>query len=107
CGNKKFAKGGNVFSRKCSKCTYNESIKSNTIFHDIKFPIEKAFQIIYLTLMSEGEVSTYDLASKLQLRQKTCWAFRKRIFEKIGKDKISKTEIHEKGWSILICDSRE
>jgi hypothetical protein len=107
CGNKKFVKGTNVFAKKCSKCTYNESIKANTIFHDIKFPIEKAFQIIYLTMMYEGKVSTYELANKLQLRQKTCWAFRKRIFEKISKEKISNKDIHEKGWSILICDVKD
>jgi two-component system, sensor histidine kinase LadS len=103
CGNEKFMKGKNVFSRKCTKCTYNESIKANTIFHDIKFPIEKAFQLIYLTLIKDG-VSTYELAEKLDLRQKTCWAFRKRILEKMEKENITNKIILEKGWSILICE---
>jgi DNA-directed RNA polymerase subunit RPC12/RpoP len=104
CGNKKFMKVKTPFSRKCTKCTYKESIKANTIFHDIKFPIEKAFQIIFLTLANDGEVSTYELATKLELRQKTCWSFRKRIFDKMKKEKMSSKDIYEKGWSIIISE---
>jgi len=102
CGNDKFSKSTSVFSRKCSKCDYIETIKANTIFHNIKFPIEKAFGLIYLTLTSEGEVSTYELAEKLKLQQKTCWSFRQKILDKIKKEHISKKDLTEKGWSILI-----
>jgi ribosomal protein L37E len=104
CGNKKYMKVKNPFNRKCTRCGYNESVKKYTIFHDIKFPIEKAFQIIYLTLITEKEVSTYDLASKLGIRQKTSWSFRKRILDKMLKEKISNKDILERGWSILICE---
>src|SRR5690606_40265608 len=36
-------------SRRCSRCGYLESVTSNTIFHGIRFPIEKAFFILYVT----------------------------------------------------------
>jgi hypothetical protein len=102
CGNSKYIKGKDLFARKCTKCRYIETIKANTIFHNVKFPIEKAFQLIYLTLTTEEEVSTYELARKLDLQQKTCWSFRQKIMLKIKEKQISKKELLEKGWSILI-----
>jgi two-component system, sensor histidine kinase LadS len=102
CGNSKYIKGKDPFARKCTKCQYIETIQANTIFHNVKFPIEKAFQLIYLTLTTEEEVSTYELARKLNLQQKTCWSFRQKIIVKIKKKQISKKELMEKGWSILI-----
>jgi hypothetical protein len=41
CGNEKYFDGVQKFSRRCTRCGYNESITSYTIFHSIKFPIEK------------------------------------------------------------------
>ncbi len=102
CGHPKFLKGKDLFARKCTKCNYIETIKANTIFHNLKFPIEKAFQLIYLTLLTEEEISTYELARLLELQQKTCWSFRQKIMDKIRKERISKKDLIEKGWSILI-----
>jgi hypothetical protein len=42
CGNEKYFDGAQKFARRCTRCGYNESITSYTIFHGIKFPIEKA-----------------------------------------------------------------
>jgi vacuolar-type H+-ATPase subunit I/STV1 len=102
CVNPKYTKGKDTFARKCTKCNYIETIKENTIFHNLKLPIEKAFQLIYLTILTEKEVSTYELADKLKLQQKTCWAFRQKILDKIKKEHISKKDLMEKGWIILI-----
>lgn len=107
CNNDKFTKSTSLFSRKCTRCDYIETIKANTIFHNVKFPIEKAFGLIYLTLSSEGEVSTYELADKLKLQQKTCWSFRQKILERIKKEHISKKDLLERGWSILISKQEE
>lgn len=102
CGNHKYLKGNDPFARRCTKCQYIETIKANTIFHNLKFPVEKAFQMIYLILTSEKEVSTYELARKLKLQQKTCWSFRQKIIDKISKKQISKKDLMEQGWVILI-----
>lgn len=103
CGNTKYITGNGPFARKCTKCTYNESIKANTLFHDLKFPLHKAFYMLYLTILSEGKISSYDLADKLTLRQKTCWSFKKRVLDKMEKEKISYKKILEQGWTILVC----
>jgi two-component system, sensor histidine kinase LadS len=102
CGGHKYLKGNDPFARRCTKCQYIETIKANTIFHNLKFPIEKAFQMIYMTLSSEKEISTYELAEKLKLQQKTCWSFRQKIIDKITRKQISKKDLMEKGWVILI-----
>lgn len=102
CGGDKYTKASALFARKCSKCHYIETINANTIFHNIKFPIEKAFQIIFLILTSEKDISSYELATKVGLQQKTCWAFRQRIFEKMKTKKITEKDIWEHGWGILI-----
>lgn len=102
CGNQSYVKGSDPFARRCTKCQYIETIKSNTIFHNIKFPVEKAFQMIYLILTSEKEISSYELARKLNLQQKTCLSFRQKVMDKISQKQISKQELMEKGWSILI-----
>ncbi len=105
CGGQKFTKGNDLFARRCTKCQYIETIKANTIFHNVKFPIEKAFQMVYLVLTSEKEISTYELARILKLQQKTCWSFRQKISEKIDKKHISKKDLMERGWAILIKES--
>lgn len=102
CGGQKYSKGSDSFARRCTKCHYIETIKANTIFHNLKFPTEKAFQIIYLILISEKEVSTYELGRKLELQQKTCWSFRQKIMEELKRKQISKQDILEQGWGILI-----
>jgi two-component system, sensor histidine kinase LadS len=102
CNNPKYTKGNELYSRRCTKCNYIETIQANTIFHNTKFPIEKAFQMIYLLLTSVEKISSHKLAGKLKLQQKTCWSFSKRISDKMEKAQISKIELMEKGWSILI-----
>src|SRR5258706_4607599 len=49
CGNTKFSLGAQKFSRRCTRCGYNESVTANTLFHGVKFPIAKAFYLPYLT----------------------------------------------------------
>jgi regulator of replication initiation timing len=102
CQGQKYVKGSDPFARRCTQCHYIETIKANTIFHNIKFPIEKAFQMVYLTLTSEKEISTYELARLLQLQQKTCWSFRQKITDEINRKQISKKDLMQQGWVILI-----
>lgn len=102
CGNEKYTRGNELYSRRCTKCSYIETIRANTIFHNSKFQIDKAFQLIYLFLTSETDISSYKLANILNLQQKTCLSFRQKIMDKLKSDNITKKEIMEKGWGILI-----
>jgi hypothetical protein len=65
--------------RRCTKCGYNESVTSNSIFHGIRFPIDKAFFILYVTNNRQKEYTLDQLSEMLDLRRNTIWNFKKKI----------------------------
>lgn len=79
CGNTNFCAGKSSYSRRCTKCKSEESATSGTIFHNCKFPIHKAFIIAYNVCKGKEDVSTYEFARRLALRQMTCWNFKTKI----------------------------
>ncbi|MDN5202158.1 7TM diverse intracellular signaling domain-containing protein [Fulvivirgaceae bacterium BMA10] len=81
CNNDKYFKGAKKFSRRCTKCGYNESVTAFTIFQGIKFPINKAFYIAYLVVSEKDNHTLDDLSIMLNLRKATCWSFRNRVKE--------------------------
>ncbi|MEO9869180.1 7TM diverse intracellular signaling domain-containing protein [Ekhidna sp.] len=92
CENKKFSKGHHTFSKRCTKCGYDESITSNTIFHRVKFPLEKAFYILYIMSHDANEYTLDELSEMLNLRRNTIWNFKKKIAEKY-QDEESKFQV--------------
>lgn len=83
CKNEKYFEGAHKFSRRCTRCGYNESITAFTIFHSIKFPIEKAFYITYLTVAGKKDHTLESLASQLGLRLNTVWGFKQKVSARI------------------------
>jgi hypothetical protein len=83
CGNTNHCPGKTPYSRRCTKCKTEESAASGTIFHNCKFPISKAFYIAYNVCKAKEEVSTYEFARRLSLRQMTCWNFKTKIRQAI------------------------
>ncbi len=83
CGNEKFFNGAQKFARRCTRCGYNESITAFTIFHSLKFPIEKAFYIAYLTVTGKKENTLEELAQRLDVASNTVWAFRTKVQARI------------------------
>jgi len=79
CGHTNFCEGKTPSSRRCTRCKKEESATANTIFHNIKFPINKAFYIAYTVCVEGKEISSYEYSHQLGLNQMTCWKFRKRI----------------------------
>ena len=79
CGNTNSCAGKSLYSRRCTKCKSEESATSGTIFHNCKFPIHKAFIIAYNVCKGKEDVSTYEFARRLALRQMTCWNFKTKI----------------------------
>lgn len=90
CSNDKYSPGKAKFSRRCTKCGYIESITSHTVFHRIKFPIEKAFYILYVTNNHSEDFTLDQLSEILDLRRNTVWSFKKKI-ESLSKNNPSKT----------------
>jgi hypothetical protein len=108
CRNEKYFDGTQKFSRRCTRCGYNESITAYTIFHSIKFPIEKAFYIAYLTVAGKKDYTLEDLATQLNLRVNTVWAFKHKVTERIVE--LSKRGNHPpvSRWEevVLLAESR-
>lgn len=84
CGNTNYCPGKSLHSRRCTKCKREESATAGTIFHNCKFPLHKAFYIAYNVCKGKEEVSTYEFARRLSLRQMTCWNFKTKIHHAIG-----------------------
>ena len=93
CGNINYCPGKTPYSRRCTKCKTEESAASGTIFHNCKFPISKAFYIAYSVCKGKEEVSTYEFARRLSLRQMTCWNFKTKIQHALQQmDSLTETE---------------
>jgi hypothetical protein len=79
CQNTNFCAGKEPFSRRCTRCKLKETATNGTIFHGVKFPISKAFYIAYNVCKGNNDISTYEFARRLSLRQMTCWNFKTKI----------------------------
>jgi len=85
CGNTNYCSGKTPFSRRCTRCKTEESATTGTIFHHCKFPVSKAFYIAYNVCKGTEEISTYEFARRLSLRQMTCWNFKVKIQQALSK----------------------
>lgn len=79
CGHTHYCRGVREFDRQCTRCNHISSPTSRTMFHRLKFPLRKAFWIIYLMSTNKKGISSCELSRKLALRQKTCWAFKQKV----------------------------
>lgn len=99
CGHTNYCKAKRKYDRQCTSCNRTVSPTSQTLFHKLKFPILKAFYIVYYVSTSKKGISSTELSRKLGLRQKTCWAFKQKVMkamESSGKHKIDgKAEVDE------------
>jgi hypothetical protein len=74
-----YIKGKQHHSRRCSKCGYDESPTSGTLFHKLKFGVLKAFEMIYEISTSKKGASSIWLAERFGVNQKTAWLFRQKV----------------------------
>lgn len=101
CANEQYFSGNTPFSRRCTKCGYDESVTSYTIFHNMRIPINKAFYMIFLVYTTKGKISSHKLSEIVSIRQSTCWSFSNRIKKVMVERKVLKsTDKH--GWSQLV-----
>lgn len=87
CKHHKYCKGKLVQSRQCTSCGYQATPTSGTMFHKVKFPLLKAFYILYFMSTNKKGISSTELSRKLNLRQKTCWLFRKKVTQAMKSSK--------------------
>jgi len=74
-----YIKGKQPSSRKCRKCGYDESPTAGTLFHRLKFGIDKAFEMLYEITVGKKGASSIWLAEHFGVQQKTAWYFRKKV----------------------------
>lgn len=84
CSYNKFQETNN-FGKRCKNCNYLESPTVDTLFHKLKFPIEKAFYILYLSNRKDVDLTLNELSDILELRRETCWAFKNKIAQAMEK----------------------
>ncbi len=87
CGHTKYCKGKLEQTRQCTSCGNQATPTSGTLFHKVKFPLLKAFYIIYFMSTNKKGISSTELSRKLSLRQKTCWYFRKKVTQAMKSSK--------------------
>ncbi|MCO5269796.1 MAG: IS1595 family transposase [Brumimicrobium sp.] len=79
CGKNDYVKGKKQFNRRCSNCGYEESPIANTLFHNIKFDIYKAFGMVYEMMTNKKGASSMRLGELFEISQNTAWLFRCKI----------------------------
>jgi len=79
CGHTNYCKATRPFDRECTSCHTIESPTAHTLFHKVKFGIQKAFSIIFeMSCTTEG-LSTVQLAKRYGITQKTAWMFTQKV----------------------------
>jgi hypothetical protein len=104
CNNNNYCGGRMPYSRRCTKCTYEESALQKTIFHNNRIPINKAFYLVYLMYTSKGTISSHQLSEKLEIRQSTCWSYAIRVKKAMNERKKETKKGATQGWSKLVIE---
>jgi hypothetical protein len=104
CGNTNYLSGHLPYSRRCTKCRYEESVIANTIFSNTKLPINKSFYMLFLIYSSKGSISSNKLSEILLIRQSTCWSYGNKIKKVLDERKRELKNAGEEGWSKLVLE---
>ena len=81
CGHRHSCAGHAPHSRQCTSCRYVESPTAQTLFHQVKFDLLKAFYIVYFVSTNKKGITSTELSRKSGLRQKTCWNFKRKVMK--------------------------
>lgn len=79
CNNDKFCEGKKTHNRRCTRCRFDESPTSGTMFEKLKFSILIAFHIAFKISTKKKGMSSLELSNEFELRQKTCWSFKQKL----------------------------
>ena len=104
CNHVHYSEGRSPYSRRCSKCGYDESVTAYTLLQNTRLPINKAFYLIFLVYSSKGSISSHKLAEILSIRQSTCWSYSAKI-KKAMKEKRKHGVAHSnEGWKSILLE---
>lgn len=92
CGFDKSKQGKKKLNKRCLSCGYEESPTANTLFHKLKFPLQKAFYMCYQLSVNKKGMSTLELSRQYGLTQKTCWFFKRKVQLAMQSSDLSRLE---------------
>lgn len=102
CNHMNYGEGRSSYSRRCSRCGYEESVTAYTLLQNTRLPINKAFYMIFLVYSSNGRISSHKLSEILHIRQSTCWLYSSKI-KKAMKERAKAGKMHHAdGWDSII-----
>ncbi len=103
CGNVKEIKTAEFLTKRCSKCGTIESVTANTLFHKLKFPIEKAFYLVYIVYVQKEQCNISEISREIDLNYKTCLHFSEKISEAILIHQKAGKKL--KSWEEIVLDN--
>jgi hypothetical protein len=105
CHHTGFSEGKALYSRRCTKCGYEESVTAHTLLQNTRLPINKAFYMIFLVYSTKGSISSHKLSEILHIRQSTCWSYSAKIKKALKERRKHYPLSHHEGWdSLLLTD---
>ena len=63
----------------CYSCNHVESATANTLFHKVKFGLQKAFCVVFEMSTSSKSVSSIQMGKRFNIRQGTAWFFMQKV----------------------------
>jgi hypothetical protein len=102
CEHSVYKKGKSPHSRKCASCYYEESAMANTLLQGLKFPITKAFYMLFLIYERKENITVQEISKAVDLREKTCWTFRRKILFAMKTNKKRSKAGDVNGWGHLV-----
>ncbi|MCU0357862.1 MAG: transposase [Cyclobacteriaceae bacterium] len=107
CDNDKYFKGHAKFGRRCTRCGYNESITAYTVFRGVKFSIDKAFYLAYLTVIGSKDYTLEALSEKLEISLNTAWSFKSKVQQRIETLTRYGRRPSASSWETVILDAHK
>jgi hypothetical protein len=104
CARHHYCEGRSSFSRRCSKCGYEESVTAYTLLQNTRLPINKAFYLIFLVYSSKGNISSRKLAEVLNIRQSTCWSYSAKVKKAMKERRKNLGNQSNEGWKSLLLE---
>ena len=70
-----------ILGKTCQNCRKHHSVTSQTVFHGIKFPLLKAFFIVFEMASSTKSLSALQISRRFEINRKTAWLISRKIRE--------------------------
>lgn len=89
-GHDQAVKGRTWSHRRCQHCFLDESCTAHTLLHKVKFPLIKAFWIVYQLSTQKKGMSTLEISRQYGIHQETAWFFKRKVQQAMAASKGKK-----------------